>query len=269
MTPSKPELTDDGRDEAFWREFLTHPDNLQRLGRHLFRRIPSAPRCRQCAAPFTGPGAPLMRILGKRQSTANPNMCTTCQDFITRHRGGANVDASLLFADVRGSTTLAEGISPGAFRQVMDRFYATAAAVVFAHDGMVDKFVGDELVAVFPPYLSGERHSRQAVQAADALLRATGHADAGGPWLPMGAGVNTGRMWFGALGSTKHPEVTVLGDTVNTTARLAAAASAGEILVTADAARDAGLEPPLERREIQLKGKSEPTAIVTLRVEPA
>lgn len=259
----------DVHDEAFWREYLTHPDSMLRVGRRVFSLIPSSPRCRQCAAPFTGPGRPFMRLIGKRQSTGNPNMCTTCHDFMVRHHGGAEVEASLLFADIRGSTSMAETMSPGAFRNVLDRFYTAASGVVFAHDGIVDKFVGDELVAVFPPMLSGERHPGQALEAAKALLRATGHADHKGPWVPVGAGVHTGRMWFGAVGVGGHTEVTVLGDTVNTTARLAAAAAAGEVLVSADVAAAVGLDPSLERRFLDLKGKAEATEVVTVRVLPS
>jgi adenylate cyclase len=242
---------------------------MMRVGRRVFSIIPSAPRCRQCAAPFTGAGGPFMRLIGKRQSSGNPNMCTTCHDFMVRHHGGAEVEASLLFADIRGSTSMAETMSAGAFRNVMDRFYTTASGVVFAHDGIVDKFVGDELIAIFPPMLSGEHHPEQALESARALLRATGHADRGGPWAPIGAGVHTGRMWFGAVGVGGHTEVTVLGDTVNTTARLAAAATAGEILVSADAATAAGLDPSLERRSLELKGKAEAIEVVTVRVLPA
>jgi adenylate cyclase len=260
---------DEAYDEAFWRDFLTHPDSMIRVGRRIFSRIPSSPRCQQCAAPFTGPGAPVMRLLGKRQSDGNPNMCTTCHDFMIQHHGGAEVEASLLFADVRGSTALAETMSAGAFRNLMDRFYTAATGAVFGHDGIVDKFVGDELVAVFPPHLSGENHPAQALETARALLRATGHADRGGPWIPVGAGVHTGRMWFGAVGVGGHTEVTVLGDTVNTTARLAAAAGAGEILVSAAVATAAGLDPDLERRSLELKGKTEATEVVTVRVGPA
>ncbi len=272
MRLDEPRLQGDGHevdDEAFWRDYLTHPDSLRRVGRHVFRLLPSEPRCRQCAAPFNGVGAPLMRLLGKRQSDTNPNVCSTCHDFVVRHHGGADVEASLLFADVRGSTTLAETMPATAFRDVMDRFYTTASGVVFAHDGMVDKFVGDELVAVFPPYLSGEHHPIQALETARALLRATGHGDRGGPWLPIGAGVHTGRMWFGAVGGKGHTEITVLGDTVNTTARLAAAAGAGEILVTMAVATAAGMDPRLERRSLELKGKAEAIDVVTVRVAPA
>ncbi len=209
-----------------------------------------------------------MRLLGKPQSNANPHMCNACFVNLQRHHGGAEIDGSLLFADIRGSTTLAESMSPGAFRDLLDRFYTTATKVVFDHDGAIDKFVGDELVAMFFPLLSGERHAERAVEAAQALLRATGHADPGGPWLPVGAGVNSGRVWFGAVGDGDHTELTALGDRVNVTARLASAAQAGEVLVTTEAASAAGLDPTLERRSLELKGKTEATEVVTLRVVP-
>jgi adenylate cyclase len=149
----------------------------------------------------------------------------------------------------------------------MDRFYSTAAKVVFDHDGSVDKFVGDELVAALFPLLSGNRHAARGVEAAQALLRATGHGQEADPWLPLGAAVHTGNAWFGAVGEGTRTELTALGDTVNTTARLAAAARAGEILVTTEAAAAAGLDPTVERRALELKGKQLLTEVVTLGAE--
>jgi adenylate cyclase len=140
---------------------------------------------------------------------------------------------------------------------------------VFDHDGGVDKFVGDELVAMFYPLLSGERHAARAVEAAVALLRATGHEDANGPWVPIGAGVHSGLAWVGSVGEGPRTELTVLGDNVNIAARLASTAGAGEVLVTTEAATAAGLDPELERRRLELKGKQEPTEVVTLRVGPS
>ena len=95
---------------------------------------------------------------------------------------------------------------------------------------------------------------------------ATGHADAAGPWLPLGAGVHTGPAWVGTVGDAAHVELTALGDTVNTTARLASVARSGEILVTAAAAEAAGLDLALERRSLDLKGKELPTDVVVVRV---
>jgi adenylate cyclase len=132
----------------------------------------------------------------------------------------------------------------------------------------VDKFVGDELVAVFPP-VYGAEHPAHAVAAAKAVLRATGHGDPAGPWVPLGAGVHTGLMWFGAVGEGSHVEITVVGDTVNTAARIAAQAAAGEILVSTDAAKAAGLDTALAHRSLSLKGKEAPLDVVALRMDGA
>ena len=207
-----------------------------------------------------------MRMLGKRPSDKNPTMCTTCFDFMSKHHGGAEIDTSFLFADVRGSTSLAEHMSATEFRGLLDRFYGIATRAVVAHDGSIDKFVGDELVALYFPLLSGHQHAERAVATARTLLEATGHGSPHGPWLPLGAGVHTGPAWVGAVGDGERTELTALGDTVNTTARLASVAGVGEILVSAAAAEASGLEPGLERRSLELKGKSQPTEVVVLRL---
>jgi adenylate cyclase len=265
MTANQPP---DREDQVFWRDYLTRGSSLERQGRRVFKRIPSDPRCKICAAPFAGIGAPLMRAIGKRQSQQSPQMCNSCFKFIGAHHGGAEIEVSLLFADVRGSTTIAEGMPSAEFRDLMDRFYSTASKVVFDHDGSVDKFVGDALVAMFYPLLTGERHAARAVEAALALLRATGHEDQEGPWVPIGAGVHTGPAWVGAVGEGPRTELTALGDTVNVAARLAATADRGEVLVTAAAATAAGLDPALDRRRLELKGKQELTEVVALHVAP-
>ena len=251
--------------EEFWRDFLTRGDAMERRVRGVFRRIPGGPRCKLCAAPFAGVGAPLMRMIGKRRADGNPRICTSCFDFLAHHHGGAEIECSFLFADIRGSTSIAEGMSATRFRDLLDRFYTTASAVVFDHDGSVDKFVGDELVAMWFPLLSGDRHAAHAVDAARALLVATGHTDPAGPWVPIGAGVHFGLAWVGAVGDEAHTELTGVGDTVNTTARLASIAKTGEILVTTAAAEAAGLDPGLERRSLELKGKQFSTDVVVVR----
>jgi adenylate cyclase len=254
------------RNEEFWREYMMHPDSMMAAGRRFFSRMPSEPRCRLCAAPFAGGGGLAMRVIGKRQSSQNPNFCNSCEKTLLKHHGGAEVEGSMLFADIRGSTALAEKMTPTEFRSLLDRFYTTASRVVFAHDGMVDKFVGDELVAMFPPMLSAEKHTERAVATAQDLLRATGHGDPGGPWVPVGAGVHTGRAWFGAVGEGAHVEITIVGDTINVTARLAARAEAGEILVSVEAAEKAGLDPSLPRQSLELKGREESIDVVSLRI---
>jgi adenylate cyclase len=267
MIGKSPPEPGDPRAEEFWRDYMSHPDTLMTFGRRVFKSIPASPRCQLCASPFAGPGGPIMRLIGKVPSVGNPNMCNTCQKALIKYRGGAEVESSMLFADIRGSTTLAEGMSPGEYRAVLNRFYTVASEVVFDQDGIVDKFVGDELVAVFAPIYDAN-HPARAVEAARSVLLATGHADRGGPWVPVGAGVHTGRVWFGAVGEGTHVEVTVVGDAVNTAARLGSEARAGEILVSADTASAAGLDPTLERRSLALKGKEHATDVVTLRIGP-
>jgi adenylate cyclase len=260
--PSEP--ASERHDEAFWRDFLTRGDAMERRVRRVFKRIPQGPRCKLCAAPFGGVGAPFMRAIGKRPSTHNPRVCSSCFDFMSRHHGGAEIEATILFADIRGSTAMAESMPAAEFRGRLDRFYSTATEVVFDHDGNVDKFIGDELMAAFFPLISGDHHVALAVGAARALLEATGHGDPDGPWVPVGAGVHTGMAWVGAVGDAAHTELTAVGDTVNTTARLAAAAGPGEVLVSLAAATAAGLEPGLERRSLDLKGKAAATEVVVL-----
>ena len=209
-----------------------------------------------------------MRMIGKRQSDMNPNWCTSCTDFMSKHHGGAEIEGAMLFADIRGSTTLAEGMSSAEYHAVLDRYFAAATAAVFKHDGFVDKFVGDELVALFFPLLSGDRYVARAVAAARELLRATGHDSPDGPWVPVGAGVHSGRAWFGVVGEGLHVELTAVGDTVNVAARLAAKAQTGEVLVSVDAAAASDLDPDLPRQTLDLKGKSAGTEVVSVRVAP-
>ena len=254
--------------DRFWHDYLTNGDSKERRLRQFFRHIPHGPRCKLCAAPFSGPGAPVMRALGSGPSDKNPAVCNRCFDYIAKNHGGAEIEISAMFADIRGSTTLAEQMSAAEFRSLLDRFYSVAARSVFDHDGGVDKFVGDEVVAFFFPGVVGPDHAAAAVAAASDLLRATGHEDPEGPWAPVGAGVTTGLAWVGAVGDGTKSDVTAVGDTVNTTARLASAAQAGEILVTIEAAQAAGLDPTLEHRALDLKGKATPTEVVSLTFSP-
>jgi len=256
-------------EDEFWRDYLTRGDSKELRLRRLLRVLPHDPRCKLCAAPFGGPGGVVMRAVGKGRAAENPNLCNACFAFIEKHHGGAEINASFLFADVRGSTTLAERLSPADFHTLMQRFYAAAAKVVIEHDGGIDKFVGDEIVAFFFPLTSGPDHAAAAVRAGLAVLQATGHADPEGPWVPVGAGISSGTAWVGAVGDQQKTDLTALGDTVNIAARLGGLARAGEVLVTAEAAAAAGLDPDLVRRSVDLKGKSSSTEVVSLTVGAA
>ena len=219
-----------------------------------------------CAAPFGGIGAPLMRAIGRKPAENNPNICGICFTFVSTHHGGAEITLSLMFADIRGSTSLAETMPAKEYRALIDRFYNVAADAVFEHDGFLDKFVGDEVVASFAPLLAGEQHAARAIEAAQALMKATGNGQGETPWAPLGAGVHTGTAWMGAVGEGHAASITVLGDVVNVASRLAALAPAGEILVTTDAAMAASIDPTLPRHMLDLRGKLQQTEVISLRV---
>src|SRR5919108_4497683 len=240
-----------------WRLLLNDPDSGFAAGRGFFKLIPSSPRCKLCAAPFAGPGAPFMRMIDRSPWNKNPSICGFCFKQLEKGRGGAEIELSMLFADVRGSTGLAETMGPAAFRRLLDRFYREATNVLVARNAILDKFVGDEVVALFLPVLAGDDHAHDAIEAARALLAATGHGTPAGPWIPLGAGVHTGLAYVGSIGDTVT-DFTALGDSVNVTARLASAAADGEIPVSAASAAAAELDPSLESRTLSLRGRVQP-----------
>ena len=236
------------------------------------KRLPSDPRCKVCGAPFQGVGRPLLPALGMpftKRSAMNPTLCNQCEVLVTTHEVGAEVELTLLFADVRGSTELAERVGPTEFQRQIDRFYRAATDALVRSAALVDKLVGDEVIALYVPGVAGEQHQRRAIDAALELLRVTGHGSVEGPWLPIGAGVHTGVAWIGAVGSsTALNQLTVLGDAANTAARLASAAGAGEVLVTFDAWEGSGTEA-VERdtRTLELRGKQQPVSVKVLRAD--
>jgi hypothetical protein len=159
-----------------------------------------------CYAPFGKPGSLLIRLLGGKRSRLNRCLCALCIKSAHKHPGGAEVEISALFADVRGSTALAERSQPGEFGQLLTRFYGTAARVVDRWDGIVDKFVGDEAIALFIPGFAGQDHAARAIAAAQELLEKTGHIEAA-PWLPVGVGVHTGLSYVGFVGEDEKLEL--------------------------------------------------------------
>lgn len=227
-----------------------------RFGRRVLRHLPADPRCKLCAAPFKGAFGPVMRAIGKAPWANNPKYCRSCLRGLVKHHGGAEVECSLLFADVRESTQLAESMRPGEFRLLMGSFFATATAVLVDHDAIVDKYVGDEVIGIFVPLLTGERHAARAVAAGTALLKAVAD-DGAGVALPVGVGVHTGLAYVGTVGEGDLVDLTAMGDPVNVTARLASAAGAGEILVSQSTAEAAGLHDDTEIRHLTLRGREQ------------
>jgi adenylate cyclase len=141
--------------------------------------------------------------------------------------------------------------------------------VLIQTDAMVHRLLGDEAIGLYLPGFAGPEHPRKAIEAARELLQLTGHRDPKGPWLPVGIGIHTEPAFVGVVGSEESTaDFTALGDSVNTTARLASQAAAGEILISDAACSAAGLEMEmLEHRQMGLKGKSESIGVHVLRVD--
>jgi adenylate cyclase len=252
--------------EQEWHDLLSGTHPLFVRGSPL-RFLPSRPRCRICRAPFGAPSSFFLKRYGFTPWAKNPKMCARCFESLGTHAAmcpgaeagqeirGAEVDVTMLFADVRGSSKLARQMPVLDFTRLMNRFYGVSRDVLIEHDAIIEKFVGDEVVGLFIPFMAGTGHVKRAVEAAEALLVATGHGSPEGPWLPLGAGVHTGSAFVGIVGQGASSDFTALGDPVNIAAHLASQAAIGEILLTDPVGEGAGrLDDGLERRHMLLKG---------------
>ena len=187
--------------------------------------------------------------------------------FCQEYPGGTEVELSMLFVDVRGSTSLAEKMNATDYSRVMNRFYKAATDVLIRTDAFIDQFVGDEAVGLYIPLFTGPNHTRAAVLGAQELLRAMGYGGKKEPWIPVGVGVHTGIVFFGTISGSEGSvtDVAALGDNVNTTARIASKAGSGEALISDVAYAASGLDlGDLEQRQLELKGKSELTKVRVL-----
>lgn len=252
---------------ARWRAILTGQDPNIRGQRSRYKRIPSEPRCKLCNSPFAGIGGWYFRRRGRAPWPRNPRFCTACFLGVERTPGGAEVEIMLLFADVRGSTPLAERLGPRDFSRLINRFFAVGSHALIETDGFIEKYVGDEVAGVYLPAWSGPDFAPKAFAAALRILRETGNIADGTPWVPVGIGLHYGTAYVGTIGSPDGvADFGVLGDAPNLAARLASAAKAGEVLVSEAAAVVIGAATAQgERREMALKGISAPVPVRAIR----
>ena len=185
----------------------------------------------------------------------NPLLCRACFGHLAQRAGGAELEISVVFADVRGSTGLAERISASDFRGLIQAYYRSAAVAIDANGGIVDKFLGDGVMALFIPVITGENHARRAIDAGRAILTAVERDGLGRKGLMIGAGVHTGEAFVGVVGGEEKTDFTALGDTVNIAARLGGLAGPGELLVSRATWDRAGLGPPPAEREVEIAGR--------------
>jgi len=223
-----------------------------------FRALPHSPRCGVCAAPFAGPGRWIAGPLGYRPSRKNPTVCATCVEFSPP--GGMKMHTGVLFADLRGFTARISGADPEEASLLLRRFYRCAEDVLFP-DAVIDKLIGDEVMALYLPDLKKKSLARNDVPAvmlehARGLLRAVGYGSGDEPFVEMGIGLDVGEAFVGNIGQRALFDFTAVGDVVNTASRLQGQAAGGEILLSGRVA-DGLPVPPGMRVELQLKGMAE------------
>jgi adenylate cyclase len=204
-----------------------------------------------------------MGRFGFAPSRKNPRLCSQC--FEKAPMGGVEMDVGILFADVRGFTSLAERQAPDAVASLLNRFYATAVEILCDH-AIIDKLVGDQVMALYLPGVFPGEPAQNMVADAEALLAASGYRE-NRPWVQLGIGLDFGSAFVGNVGSGDVKDFTAIGDVVNTAARLQAAAGGGEIVISSRVHDRMGAGVAgAEARELALKGKSVPEIAWVRRV---
>ena len=239
---------------------------------------PRAMICKGCwcqmrvPVPIRGPLSLPLRLFGIRRSRMNPNLCTVCELMFTRvmKTRKITIDVSVLFADLKGFTNLSQTLPPDAVSSLLHAFYDECAAAIWEYDGLLNKTIGDAVMAIFNFPIKHDNHPGQAVLAGreiqrrckarrDSLLAENIGFE--GSELGVGIGIASGLASFGEFGRS-HRDLTAIGTVVNTAARAQSAAEAGEILVSQAVHDRAGREIVAgEGREYHLKGFDAPVQL--------
>lgn len=182
-------------------------------------------------------------------------------------KGGEGRQTTVLFSDIRGFTSMSESESPQIIVDMLNEYFELMVEVIFEYEGTLDKFVGDEIMALFGAPVGHEDDPIRAVKTAIEMMAILDELNGlrrtrGEPDIKIGIGINTGHVVAGYLGSSKALEYTVIGDTVNTGARLCSLAKAGEIIISHNTYEACGdLFEVQELPPTNVKGKSLPLKI--------
>jgi len=209
------------------------------------------------------------QAVGLRRSRMNPNTCTMCELMFTRvfRARQVKIEATVMFADLRGYTGLSQTLTPEAMSRLLDAFYDVCAGAIWEFDGLLNKAIGDAVLAVFNFPIPIEDHARRAVLAARAIqerckaMRAELAETFGldGSELGVGIGIDSGEVNFGEFGRS-HKDITAIGTVVNTASRAQSAAAAGSILVTRSVRERSGVIEGAGE-VFSLKGFAEPVEL--------
>jgi len=148
--------------------------------------------------------------------------------------GGESQQLTVLFADVRGFTTMAEKMTPREAVEVLNDFFTRMTAIIFEHEGTLDKYLGDGIMALFGAPLALHNDAEAAVRAAAGMQRSLEelNAQSNRPPLQIGIGIHTGEAIVGYLGTERRMEYSAIGDTVNVASRLTSQAGPGQVVIS-------------------------------------
>jgi adenylate cyclase len=215
-----------------------------------------------------GPLSIPYRMVGLRPSRMNPNTCTFCELAFTKIMKARNItiDATVLFADLRGYTSASQSLPASEMNSTLDAFYDESAEAIWQHDGLLNKTIGDAVMAVFNFPIKQADHAAQALRAARQIQRRWRERraelvqglDVADDSLCIGIGISSGNLSFGEFGQS-HRDLTAIGTVVNTAARAQSVARAGHILVTETVRDRCGKNVVAsEGRKYELKGLATP-----------
>jgi len=186
--------------------------------------------------------------------------------------GGVNQTITVLFADIRGFTSMSERENPERMVRLLNRYFTAMSEIIFAHGGTLDKYIGDGLMAIFGAPTATPDDALNAATAALAMQRRVGVlngelvADGLSP-VTVGMGLHTGDALIGYIGSEKRSEYTAIGDTVNLAARLESNARGGQILLSDATAKAIGSAFPLTPQEpLTVRNRTQPVTLFELNV---
>jgi adenylate cyclase len=258
LTESETKVAESENDER-WRDFLGQEHET------IFSILPTDPRCQVCRIPFAGFGGVIGRILGFKRWNKNPSLCNRC--LTSMPRGGIEIDTAVLFADIRGSTAIAEQLGPANFAKILHQYYKVATDVLVPRRAVIDKMIGDEVMALFLP-LAGESYRRVAVESAIAIQHAVASAEWPGSKPRVGIGVYAGIAHIGRVGIEESDDFTALGDTVNVAARLQSVAGPGEVVVGGDLSEVASdLLANSSSQSVEIRGRQQPVNVQIIQVD--
>lgn len=185
--------------------------------------------------------------------------------------GGANQIITILFADIRGFTTFAEGEKPEKVVGLLNQYFSAMTEIIFEHGGTLDKYIGDGLMALFGAPTATPYDAANAVKAAVAMQRRLltlnpELLEQGYSQIAVGIGLHTGEATVGYIGSEQRSEYTAIGDAVNLASRLESNTVGGQILISSECAAAAGDIFPLARREaMTVKNRKQPVELYEIK----